>query len=463
MTTPRTTAPPAADTVNRKALLLAFAPVLISLLLAGWFYYTFVWQPSQPKVVRIGVGSSSGDLKELLEATARMLRERDASYDVRLVRTSGSNQTIKRLDAGEIDFAAVSADALTRPSFTLIANLFPDAYHLIVHRNSPILTVPDLPGRVIAIPPVTSTANRSFWFLIGQYGLSPERMRTRAMSERAAFEAFRRGRVEAMFVVAPPGDRRLRWLAEAASIRIIRIDQAAAMQIRRPALSPVEIPRGIYSGGGPVPAVDTPSVAANRILITRADTNADIVRAVTATLFENRRELAVFTRLAAFISQPDRSGATVLPLHPGARAYYDRDQPSFFQENAEPIGVTFSIIAIVFSGLMWLKRRWEERQKGRIDVYNMQLVELFEQVRGETTPAALAEARGRLFAMLSSVIHDLDEDRIDGEGFHFFAFTWEAALSAIRDAERALGIASSSPTRDSEALAALHRRAGKAT
>jgi hypothetical protein len=41
--------------------------------------------------------------------------------------------------------------------------------------------------------------------------------------------------------------------------------------------------------------------------------------------------------------------------------------------------------------------------------------------------------------MLERVVHDLDEDRIDGEGFTYFAFTWDVALRAIQDAERRLG------------------------
>ena len=95
-------------------------------------------------------------------------------------------------------------------------------------------------------------------------------------------------------------------------------------------------------------------------LVTRNAVPEEVVRRVTATLFENQRELSLSSRLASFVSQPALSGATLLPVHPGAAAFYNRDQPSFFQENAEPIGVTISVAAIFASLLLWVKRRWEE-------------------------------------------------------------------------------------------------------
>jgi hypothetical protein len=179
-----------------------------------------------------------------------------------------------------------------------------------------------------------------------------------------------------MFVMRAPGNRRLKWLADAAAIDIIEIDQADAMRVKRPALKSVTLPRGVYSGTPAIPDRDITTVAADRILVTRAAVPEDVVRQVTTILFENQRELSLSSRLAGFVQQPDLSGATLLPIHPGAIAFYNRDQPSFFQENAEPIGVTVSVTAILMSLLLWAKRRWEEGQKGRIDVYNLDLVQM---------------------------------------------------------------------------------------
>lgn len=171
----------------------------------------------------------------------------------------------------------------------------------------------------------------------------------------------------------------------------------------------------------------------------------DVVRRVTATLFENQRELSLSLRLAGFVSQPTLGGATLLPVHPGAVAFYNRNQPSFFQENAEPIGVTVSVTAILMSLLLWAKRRWEEGQKGRIDVYNLDLLKLTSSARASVSADELASLRTQLFAMLDKVVNDLDQDKIDNQGFQYFAFTWRVALDAISRREQELDTWSARP------------------
>ncbi len=203
------------------------------------------------------------------------------------------------------------------------------------------------------------------------------------------------------------------------------------MQVKRPALKTVTLAKGVYSGTPAIPDRDITTVAADRILVTRNAVPEEVVRRVTATLFENQRELSLSSRLASFVSQPALSGATLLPVHPGAAAFYNRDQPSFFQENAEPIGVTISVAAILASLLLWVKRRWEEGQKGRIDVYNLDLLRVTETARTSASASELDRLRSGLFEMLDQVVNDLDKDRIDGQGFQYFAFTWRVALDAI--------------------------------
>ena len=429
-----------ADTVNKRALFGALVPFAISLVVLAIIYYSFFIRNAGPQLVRIATSEPGSATHELIEAIGQQLQKSNDNVKVSFVSTSGTTENIKLLEQGQVDVAAIPSDAITRPSFSLIATLYPDTYHLIVHADSKISSLHDLVGKRIAVPPVTSSAYRSFWYLIGQYGVSPELVHAKPMSSTKALEAIRKRRVDAMFFMRPPANRYTRWIAEAARIRILPIDQANAMALRRDALTRVIIPKGVYGGNPPIPAQATPSVAANLILITRKDFPEATVRALTAAMFENRRQLVINSRLASFIQKPDIDGGTVLPVHPGAIVFYDRDQPSFWQQNAEPIGVLISIIAVMISGAMWLKRRWEEGQKGRIDVYNLELIDITEEARHASSPDTLQRQKEKLFDMLTSVVRDLDEDKIDGEGFHFFAFTWEAAFSVINAKEREFGL-----------------------
>ena len=428
------------DTVNRKALMRALLPFIASVLVFVGGYFWFFHNANEIRVYKMGAGPSGSDQHELLEAIARQVSLNNDRLRIELVTTSGSRENIRLLDKGDLDFAAIPSDALTRPNFSLVASLYPDTYHMIVRKDSGIKSIHDLEGRRIAVPPITSAAYRSFWFLIGQYGLSPEAMRVRELDAPRAFLALRSKQVDALFVMRPPGDKRIRWLTDAVFVAVLPIDQGAAMRVRKAALSPVVIPKGVYSGKPAIPQSQIASVAADRVLVTRTGLPDDVVRAMTAVMFENRRDLTLYSKLAVFIKQPKLTGGTILPVHPGAIAFYDRDQPTFLQENAEVIGVLFSIAAILFSASLWLKRRWEEGQKGRIDVYNLELAGMVRLAREADAIKDLDQLKTRLFDMLPEVIRDLDEDKIDGEGFQYFAFTWEATLAAVAERQEKLNM-----------------------
>ncbi len=432
--------PESRDSVNRRGLLLALVPLLLSLALAGGIYYYFAVVAAPPAVVRIAADRSGSDIRELLEAVSKIAAKRAEGVAFDLRPTDDPARNIQLLEEGKVDFAAIPADAVTRPNFSLVADLYPDTYHVVVRADSGIRSIHDLEGRRIAVPSYKTAAYRSFWFMIGQYGLNPERMRPFPLSREAALRALRKGEVQGMFMMLPPGDRHIRWLAETTDIRILPVDQAAAMAQRRAALQIVTLPRALYSGNPVLPEQDTVSVAAARMLVTRKDVDPKVVNTLTSVLFENRRDLSIYSHLANFIAKPGLEGGTILPVHPGALNYYNRDQPSFLQQNAEVIGVLFSILAVSFSGLMWLRRSWLERQKGRADVYNLDLVKIARRALDLTDAEELRRLNRKLYDMLEQVVHDLDEDRIDGEGFHYFAFTWEMAMKTISEAARALGV-----------------------
>lgn len=422
--------PHSRDTVNHRGLLLALIPLLLSVLaLAGWLYASH--DDTAERTWKIGAERRGSDNYELLQALADKATSAEEGVRLAVFQTAGSSESLKLLEDGIIDFAAIPADAISRPDLAMVANLYPDTYHLIARRDAGIASVRDLAGKRVGLPAITSSEYRSFWYIIDQYTVQPERFTARPYDQDDAIIALRNREIDAMFVMRAPGNRRLKWLADAAQIDIIEIDQASAMQVKRPALKPVTLAKGVYSGTPAIPDRTITTVAADRILVTRTAVPDEVVRRVTATLFENQRELSLSSRLAGFVSQPALSGATLLPVHPGAIAFYNRDQPSFFQENAEPIGVTVSVAAILMSLLLWVKRRWEEGQKGRIDVYNLDLLRMTSDARTATSSETLEKLRADLFDMLDRVVHDLDSDKIDGQGFQYFAFTWRVALDAI--------------------------------
>jgi hypothetical protein len=154
---------------------------------------------------------------------------------------------------------------------------------------------------------------------------------------------------------------------------------------------------------------------------------------LTELLFQRRRELVIRTPLAGFIAAPDRAVGTFIPVHDGAQRYYDRDQPSYIQENAEPLALGLTLFVLLGSGLLQLTT---SRRKRRIDRYNNDVLVLYSEARGTRDPAQLRVYREQLMSILGRVVDDAEEGRITEEGFNLFSFTWRAVDQRFAELSR---------------------------
>jgi hypothetical protein len=250
------------------------------------------------------------------------------------------------------------------------------------------------------------------------------------MSNVAAAYAMQSGAVDAVFRVRTPGNTAVRDLIEDSRAYLVPIDQAEAMKLRWPALQPGWIPKGSYRGFPPLPEEDLPTAVVQSLLVARTELDDEIVQTITQVLFERSRDLVAITPSAGFVAAADGGRATFLPMHPGAQRYYDREKPSFLQENAELLAVLLSVAVLTGSGLIQLI---SQRRKGRLDSYNHRILALYSDASETTDPARLIQHRSELMRLLGQVVDDAEEGRITPEGFHIFSFTWDAVNEAISE------------------------------
>jgi len=412
--------------------------ILVALVGATALFAFWLLVKPQGHTLKVGAGPQNSEAFELMSAVADVAKRHSDDLEIVVVETAGSQDSIQRIEDGDLDLVVVSADIVTRPTLTLVAPLYPAVFHLLVRRDSDIYAINQLIGHNVALPPPASAQFRSFWFLIGHYDISPESLWGVPMSTHDALAAIVKGEVEAVFRMRAPRNKEIRWLIESANLRLIPIDQGNAMKLRRAAIETTSIPKGAYAGHPAVPSGALPTVASRRLLLARADAPEEAIRTLTSVLFERRRDLLLLTKLAGFIEQPDLERGTFVPVHPGALSFYTREQPSVLEEKAELLAFVLSALLVTFSGLIWLKRRWDASQKGRVDRHNNELIRLCDEARATRSLEELAACKERMVALLKKVVEDLDYDRVAGEGFQYFAFTWEAVNASILDHERSL-------------------------
>ena len=188
-----------------------------------------------------------------------------------------------------------------------------------------------------------------------------------------------------------------------------------------------------YRGHPPLPESDLPTALVERFLVARAGLDESVVLDVTRTLFEKRSQLISENALAGFIAAPNIDGRLALPIHEGARRYYDREKPGFWQQNARILAPTLYVIVIVSSAFFALRSRLLSVRRVRMSQYNLELMDIAEEADAASKHADLAPLQRRLVAMLRQVVIDLDKDRVSHDEFDHFSFTWIAVDTLVRD------------------------------
>ena len=381
----------------------------------------------------IAAGPRGGDSFDLAESIARVVEARYPRMDIEVFETHGSSQNVRLLENGHADFASMQSDVESDGSVHAVASLYFDAYQLVVAADSSIQQPADLAGKSVAIGPRGSGHYESFWFLLDHYGVKREDLIALPMSPGAANFAMRHGQVDAIFRVHAVGNAGIRALAEQFPVRLIPIDQANALAILHPAVTSGAISKGAYRGHPPLPDRDLPTAVVERYLVARADLDAAVVQDFTRTLFEERSQLIGENSLAGFIAAPDVTGRLALAVHDGARRYYDREKPSFWQQNTRILAPSLYVIVILSSAFFALRARILGARHGRMSHYNVALMEIAEKAEATPKRIDLFPLRDRLVAILHSVVIDLDKTRVSQQEFEHFSFTWNAVNRLVCD------------------------------
>lgn len=383
----------------------------------------------------LATGSQTGVYYPFGVAIAQTIAQHQPKIDIQVIQTNGSRENMQLLESGEVELAIAQSDTPTFPAARAISILYAELFHLIATQSSQIETIADLKGKRIALMPEGSGSYDAFWTVANHYNLKQQDFQIIEITPEEALKTFHPENMDAIFRVQPVGNTWTRKLLQKTEGNLIAIDQAAAMKILIPYLDEGIIPKGTYQALPPVPDLDIEMVGVQATLLTHKNIKPEIIREIAEILYEYRYDLVKLEPRAAAISPPNVGNNVGLPLHPGARSYFEREKPSFLTENAELFAFILSIFTVLFSATWSLRSAFFQKQKNRADRYNLQILKLTEAAQTIDDLEQLQNLRSQLFTIFRKVVEDLDLDRITPESFQSFSFTWEAAINTIHHRE----------------------------
>ena len=415
-------------------------PTFIVIVMTGAAIVFTIWwylvREQEIVTLRVGAGFYGSDSYELMVEVAKVVERQGQGIRLEVVATENSSKNISLLNIGKLDIATIRSDTPVVANVRLITNLFRDYFQLIARPDAGIADIGDLVGKRIAIPPFGTDEFRSFWALADHYDLPIRGMRWKPMGLDRANDKLLSGEVDVLFTVRSLRDRLLLNLFEDAKLKkfrlnFIEIDQADAMALKRPFLGFGLVSKGAFIGTPSTPERDVKTVTANRVLVTRQDVSQPAIAELTRVLFEHRLDLTIRFALASAITQPQNSVGINTPLHAGAEQYFNRDQPSFLQENAEPIALIITIVAMLISSLLALRRRFSNTQKDRMDTYNYMLLDIAQEARQADNIDEIKQLKMKMFKILETVVRALDKDEVNEDGFQSFSLLWHSVRDIV--------------------------------
>lgn len=301
------------------------------------------------RFLRIGTGGTGGTYFPVGGLIANAISNPPGSMDCDLggscgvpgliaaaVATQGSVENVRSVASGQLDMALTQADVAYNAysgkgafsdgpaldNLRAVANLYPEAIHLVARAGLGIKSVRDLKGKRVSVGEKSSGTRVGAQAVLKAYGLTEKDVRPFYTQLGTAGDMLIDGKLDAYFMVGGYPLSAIAHTADAVDIVLVPISSEAAEKIvtAQPFFVRTAIPAGTYSG---VSETETLSVGAQLVVSESADADLvyGILRAMyhpnTQKLFERGHPNAQHIRLESALN------GIVIPLHPGAARFYE--------------------------------------------------------------------------------------------------------------------------------------------
>lgn len=246
--------------------------------------------------------------------------------------TSGSQENIRRLTQGELDFA-LSNSAITyfavRGSegwdktypMQSVMTLAPNVALFITQASSKVMTIADLKGKRVVIGPAGAGFEYFVKPILAAHGVAYEDFTALNATQQASVDMLTDGSADAVFLGGAIPTASITQAAASLNLRFIPFDESARQQLATDFsfFAPAAIPANTYRGQTmEFLGLDVGSMH----LITAASQDEALVYEVTKTLYELREQVTQKHPAGRAINPKNVVRDTGTPFHPGAIRYY---------------------------------------------------------------------------------------------------------------------------------------------
>jgi len=315
---------------------LRVALVMAALMLTSGVSLFAYRYATQPTTLTVAVGSMDGDAARLMSAIASRMASTNSPVRLKIIDKGTALEASKSFAASDIDLACVRGDIGDLSAARTVVLVANGVVLIVTPAGSTVTSMDDLKGKAVGV--IGSEVNqRVIEVLTKEYDLDRAKVRFKDLALADVPQALKSRKVSALLVVMPLSERHLAILRSLLPNTkqkpgLVAIDSAGAIAAISKAYESYEVPKGTLRGLPPIPDDDLTTFRVPFYLVAKKTISDDLVGAVTKAMMEARRDLIGELPLLAQIGKPDTDKDAYIPVHPGAAAYFDGDQKTFFDK-----------------------------------------------------------------------------------------------------------------------------------
>lgn len=416
---------------------------------------------SRPTHLKIAVGPRTGEDIRLVQALQQHLAREKAKIRLQVLRKDTGAESGEALDKAEVDLAVVRRDAgmpkmgqviavHRRNVAVLVVPPQPPAAAAAVKGKpvrpptvKPIEKIEDLAGRTVAVIGRTPANNTLLNAILAQYGVPADKVTRVQLSTDDLTTQLKATKYDALLAVGPISSKvTTEAIAAAASrgkdpVKFLEIGSSESIEQQNPVYESSEIQAGAFGVSKPAETVET--IGVSHYIVAHRNLDEKVAGDFTRLLFAAKQTLADDNHAFNKIESPDTDKAATLAVHPGALAYFEGEQKTFFDRYSEPLYWGLMLLSFFGSGAAWLVSY--ARSEGSGDTTDLEsLIAIVPRARTAVSIEELDMMRGEVDTIMERAIRHIEARNLEGARASAVQLAAEHARTAISERRSGLKI-----------------------
>jgi TRAP transporter TAXI family solute receptor len=398
---------------------------------------------SRPTVLRVAVGPLKGDDVRLVGTLAGQLGRDRAPIRLRVVEKEGAAEAAAALDKGEADLAVVRRDITMSMNGLAVLVVRTNTVAIIALPSSGAKRIGDLVGRNVGVVGRGDSNVHVFEAILAHYEISPQDIRMVPVDPDYVVPMLKERRIDILIIAGPVTGKEMNEAVAAAAQDgkppiFIPISESDALAQRRPVYESTEIVAGAFGGSPPRPMESVDTIGFSHYLVARSTLGEQVVGDLAKMLLAARNAIVSEFPAARLIKAPETDKDSAVSVHPGAAAYYDGEQKTFFDRYSDFFYLGVMLASIMGSAAAAVASRARAGARHERHSVLLRLTELMTEARGAATLDRLQALEKEVDAILLDTLQRIEAERPDETWLRGFSLAMEQARHIIAERRAAL-------------------------